>query len=330
MRSFIGPLLSATLVGMFTVHCSKGVNAVSKDDSSKTVSVAFSIRTNPEFNHVAKSAVLTVSGADMDSIKQPMTINDSALYTTVHGVPMGQTRLFEIFVYDSAHMIRYYGSQSTDIDPLVVTRVAIKLHKPVSGDVIVEGEIADDSGSVVAPSKPYIVTTIPGAPDSGKYYFAVGMGTDTLVTGASFDYEVMFLRYTYAGWSKFDTIYCRRPVVSEYLPYPGTYRVLARVRSTFNPSVVSAWSEPLLVKALSQSRIIEVTSIDTFVIDTVHRDSVKRDSVYQDSVWRDSTYRDTVWRDTVHRDTIHRDTLWRDSFYRDSMLFIDTIRYRVD
>jgi hypothetical protein len=47
--------------------------------NGKSMSVAFAIKTNAVFNTIAKTAYVTVSAPDMNSIRQQMTISDSLL-----------------------------------------------------------------------------------------------------------------------------------------------------------------------------------------------------------------------------------------------------------
>jgi len=108
----------------------------------KNVTVAFGIRTNEQFNEIAREAYVKVSAADIDAITRPMEIADTMLYGVVDNIPLGAQRLFEIFVYDSLQHLQYYGSRSVDLEAGVLTRVAIHIGS-VSGPVEIIGIISD-------------------------------------------------------------------------------------------------------------------------------------------------------------------------------------------
>jgi hypothetical protein len=252
--------MAVAILGMAAVDCSKSTNPVSTDGTAKSVSVAFSIKTNQEFNSVAVYAVVTVSSTDMDSISQPMVITDSAMSATVHNVPVGRDRLFQIFVYDSSYKVRYYGSQKTDIEPLVPTYVLIRLHKPTSGDVVVTGIIEDDTLpdtnwiSVSQPWKawPY-VTEVTGA-DTGAYVF--GSGGAYCSNGNPVEYGFTFERKLPYVDTLPLTIWVSSGYVYTYLSYPGTYLIYVRARDAYNPSIESPWSGPVQVTAVSPYKLV--------------------------------------------------------------------------
>lgn len=109
----------------------------------QTMSVAFAIKTNSDFNGVARSAFVTISAPDMDSISQQMVFSNSSLYASISNIPLGRNRLFTIRAYDSIGNVRYSGSQTVSLDGSP-TRVIIVLRK-VSGPVEIMGIIEDSS-----------------------------------------------------------------------------------------------------------------------------------------------------------------------------------------
>ncbi len=260
-----------TLLCMAAVDCSKNPNpAIGASGQVKTVSVMFSIRTNQEFNSVAARAIVTVTAPDMDSISQSMVIMDSVMSATLHEVPVGKGRLFQIFVYDSSNIVRYYGSQQADIEPLATTYITIRLHKPTSGDVVITGIISDDTTgnvTVIVPSKPLALVTHLVDPDTDLYVFTSGNAWCS--NGGHVEYGFIIVRNdsspgflndsAVAQWGS-DTVY-------RWIPFPGTYLVYARARSAMNHYIESAWSEPLIIKAVSRDSIVV---LDTLVlIDTL-------------------------------------------------------------
>ena len=81
----------------------------SKERSEGVIQFRISIDNQSFFHLIADSAFIVVSGQDMKSIKQMLTIQDSALVGTVKNVPTGRKKTFEISVLDSAGTLVYYG-----------------------------------------------------------------------------------------------------------------------------------------------------------------------------------------------------------------------------
>jgi hypothetical protein len=260
---FSSTLVAVGLVCLAAVSCSKNTNPASQaNGSAKTVSVAFSIKTNQEFNRVATTAIVKVTAPDMDSIQQPMMITDSAMYATVRNVPVGKDRLFEIFVFDSSYMVRYYGSQRTDIQPFVATYVLIKLRKPTSGVVEVIGTIEDDSVpdtnwiSVSMPFRPWPIVTETGNPDTGTGYYEFSSGGASCSNGDPVEYGFTFVATGVFTDTNPQTKWVTGEYIYQYLPYPGTYRVYVRARDAVRQSIESATSGPLQVTAISPYKIV--------------------------------------------------------------------------
>jgi hypothetical protein len=272
---------------MAAVDCSKNPNpAAGAGGQVKTVSVMFSIRTNQEFNSIAARAIVTVTAPDMDSISQSMVIMDSVMSATLHEVPVGKGRLFQIFVYDSSNIVRYYGSQQADIEPLATTYITIRLHKPTSGDVVITGIISDDTTgnvTVTAPSKPFALVTHLVDPDTDLYVFTSGNAWCS--NGGHVEYGFIIVRNDSSPGFLNDSAVAQwgSGTVYRWIPFPGTYLVYARARSVLYHSIESAWSEPLIIKAVSRDSIV--------VLDTV---------VLVDTMGIDTTRIDTVW----HSDTV--------------------------
>jgi hypothetical protein len=255
---------AAGLLCLAGVQC--GMNPSPTSQTAKSMSVAFSIRTNQEFNRVAARAIVTVTAPDMDSIGQDMVITDSMMSATVQAVPVGKDRLFQIFVYDSFDIVRYYGSQKADIQPLTPTYVLIRLHKPTSGEVVVVGIIEDDT----VPYPPYITVSTPSMvwplvtrvsdPDTGAYVFVC----DSAACSNGDPVEYGFSFYC-QGMDSAATRWISGQYIHQYLTYPGTYMVQVRARDAFNPGIESGFSQPLWVTAISPYQIV----VDTMPLDTI-------------------------------------------------------------
>jgi hypothetical protein len=296
-------IAAVALLGMAALDCSNTNPASQTSGSGKTVSVAFSIKTNQEFNRVAASAVVTVTAPDMDSISQPMVITDSAMYATVREVPVGQNRLFQIFVYDSSYRVRYYGSQQTNIEPLVPTYVLIRLHKPTSGEVVVVGIIEDDTIpdtnwiSVSQPWKAWPHVTNVTDPDTGAYVFSSGGAYCS--NGDPVEYGFTFNRVGAYADSVQPTIWVSGEYVYHYLPYPGTYLVYVHARDAYNPSIESPGAGPVQVTAVSPYEIVLDTLAPPDTVDSLYYyppdDSMPPYYPPYDSAYYVTPYGDTMW-----------------------------------
>jgi hypothetical protein len=178
MKSMLWPnlILVCCSIGVYCSNNNLPTN--SNINVSKTISVAFTIQTNGEFNRVAKHAIMQVTAPDMDTIVQPMTMTDSNLTVLLQAVPIGNDRLFEIFVFDTAERIRYYGKQASNIEPLKTNYVYIKLLQLTSGKVVVIGTIQDSTIDSYIPINSVLGARSIDLDGNGSYDFQLFVNTD--------------------------------------------------------------------------------------------------------------------------------------------------------
>lgn len=101
--------------------------------------------TSSYFNDIADSAVVKISADDMSTITQGLTIGENTVTGTVNDIPAGTDRLFEIFVYDAADSLQYYGHTTAEIIRDTINNVTINLVR-VTGGSIINGTIVETAG----------------------------------------------------------------------------------------------------------------------------------------------------------------------------------------
>jgi hypothetical protein len=101
--------------------------------------------TSSYFNDVADSAIVKISADDISTITQGLTIGVNTVTGTVNDIPVGPNRLFEIFVYDEADSLQYYGHATAEIIRDTITNVTINLVR-VTGGSIINGTIVETAG----------------------------------------------------------------------------------------------------------------------------------------------------------------------------------------
>ena len=144
----IFPLVLAA--SLYFIGCDKNPSILSQSATGHgSLTVSFVAKQGSPFRTIAKSAMARISGPDMDTIKQSLTITDSTVSGTVSKIPTGDSRRFEIFVYDSAKTIRYYGSADTGVYGGQETFVHMTLRPYYgTGDAYLSGTIEDSTGPV--------------------------------------------------------------------------------------------------------------------------------------------------------------------------------------
>jgi hypothetical protein len=93
---------------------------------------------------IADSAVAVITGSDMMTISQALTVTDSSVEGVVESIPSGLERTVTIFVYDTNQVVRYQGSATTEVIADSMVSVDITVTR-VRGDVEINGTITDDS-----------------------------------------------------------------------------------------------------------------------------------------------------------------------------------------
>jgi hypothetical protein len=112
-----------------------------------TKSISISIATNEGFDTIARKAIVTVSGKDMEMFASYLTITHNSITGTIKDIPVGKDRFFEITVFGNTEVPIYYGSAYADIQLGQITYVNITLQKLSGGMAIINGTIEENSNS---------------------------------------------------------------------------------------------------------------------------------------------------------------------------------------
>jgi hypothetical protein len=104
---------------------------------------------NSPFQLIARTATCRISASDMEAMVRPLTVTSTSVQGEITQIPSGTGRFFEVSVYDSMNVVRYYGSNYADIIADSTAHVSIILYR-TGGDAIINGSISEQP----APSDP--------------------------------------------------------------------------------------------------------------------------------------------------------------------------------
>jgi len=188
---------------------SKADNVSSQAPETGSLAFRIAIAQGSPFQKIAKSAELSISAPDMDTLVRPLRITDSSVEGTVTGIPAGLNRKFEVKVYDSAKTERYRGSAQCDINGKATTPVNIDISR-ITGTAEINGVVHE---------------TVPGSgmpfpADNNTIFLADFNGNVTdMISGTSGSLSGGHYTDGLFGQAlQFDTAYSGRPG----LTYPAT------------------------------------------------------------------------------------------------------------
>ena len=104
---------------------------------------------NSPFQLIARNAACKISAPDMETIVKDLAVTSTSVQGEITQIPSGTNRFFEVSVYDSMNVVRYYGSNYADIIADSTAHVSIILYR-TGGDAIINGSISEQP----APSNP--------------------------------------------------------------------------------------------------------------------------------------------------------------------------------
>jgi hypothetical protein len=97
------------------------------------------------FSKIAPSARVSISagsGSAMSTISKALTFNDTSIQGTVTGIPAGNSRIFQVSVYDSLGSKQYYGADTANVLQDTTVNIFITV-KRVIGSANINGEILE-------------------------------------------------------------------------------------------------------------------------------------------------------------------------------------------
>jgi hypothetical protein len=144
--------ISTVVAGVLSllVGCSTDPVSTKKgEEGSLTVSLV--APAGSAFSDIAKTARARVTAQDMDTVWQSLTVTTTTVSGTISGIMAGDSRKFEIFVYDSLNVVCYYGAAISPVIGGTNVTVPIALYRRTPGGAIIQGQIIDSTYQNVAP-----------------------------------------------------------------------------------------------------------------------------------------------------------------------------------
>lgn len=142
-----------------------------------------SASSNSPFARIAKTAVLTISGADMSKMTRSLSVTDSSAEGFIQGIPAGKSRLFSVTVYDSLEHAQYSGSACADILADSTVLVLLSLYR-VNGSAVINGKIIDTLSAPVSDTGLVAYWSFDSS-SNGTYFDMTGHGYNASSSGLS-------------------------------------------------------------------------------------------------------------------------------------------------
>jgi uncharacterized repeat protein (TIGR02543 family) len=121
-----------------------GCSDKSLNQDTAKVDVAFKIVADAksDFAAVASTAEVKISADGMPTLTQPLTVTSSGISGTITGIVAGPNRKFEVFVYDAANKLCYYGSAVGEVTVGGTANIAMTLYRTNGeGNAVINGSI---------------------------------------------------------------------------------------------------------------------------------------------------------------------------------------------
>ncbi len=277
---------------MFLLSGCSAERITSTTGEVKTVNIT--IPTPPQFDTIAKSAFYKVSALGMDTLSGELRVESNRIQGAITNIPVGQNRLFEIWIYDYTSALRYYGSAMADVSASETTYVNIYLKKP-NGTAVITGTIIDEDSTyyddttyyseyINKPETPWISSvayskSLPPIPHISFY---------TNGSSSSQNHPLGY-RWSISGGTVRDTIVAQTDTAKEILytfGQNGDYKIRVQAVCLQHPDIVSPFSDPMLITI--------------------------RDGILQDTAQTDTTYSSVVPVITLLGDDTLRHILYKD------------------
>lgn len=140
-------------VGLAAIFFKCSLKDVTRPDSltiqDKTLSISISLP--PGSSDSLSKAEVIISATDMDSIRQPLTIEKTLVHGTAAKIPLGYHRHIEIQVFNASNLMVYYGDTYADILSEKTVDISITLYY-ISGSVNITGIISEANQEFVQDS----------------------------------------------------------------------------------------------------------------------------------------------------------------------------------
>jgi beta-galactosidase len=128
------------LLPMAFLVCSD--NPVNQNVEKGDVSIRLVAAPNSGFSAAASTAEVKVSADGMPTLTQSLTVTADGISGTITGIVAGPNRKFEVFVYDAANKLSYYGSSIGEVTVGGTANISLTLYKTSGeGNAVINGTI---------------------------------------------------------------------------------------------------------------------------------------------------------------------------------------------
>jgi riboflavin synthase len=212
------------------------------------------------FDTIAKYAVATVTGKDMDPINTNLTITRNSITGTIKNIPVGKDRFFEVTVYNGNKVPIYYGSAYADVQLSQITYVTITLQKLSGGTAVINGTIEENS----SPCKEIYMANINITTmylDKINKILEVGLSTSAKTANGD---PIEFSWIIYGIDEKITQIDWSKDANNVKLPFPmnGKVQVIAYARCAIHTKIMTSDTLDLLIR---DGNIIDMTAPESFI-----------------------------------------------------------------
>jgi hypothetical protein len=186
MRNFIAFIVlgSGLVLASLLSNCTNSQTVMEPQTKSQGVALLkISVLPNSPFTRIAKTAVLTISAADMLKMTRSLSLTDSSVEGFIKGIPAGKNRVFNVSVYDSLEQLQYSGSASADVKGDSTVLVLLSLYR-VNGNAIINGKVID-TGDVSVSDSGLVAYWSFDSSYNGTYLDATGHGYNASSSGLS-------------------------------------------------------------------------------------------------------------------------------------------------
>lgn len=132
-------IVSGLLAAAFFGCSDKSLN---QDAAKVDVSLKIVADAKSDFAALASTAEVKISADGMPSLTQPLTVTSTGISGTISGIVAGPNRKFEVFVYDAAMKLCYYGSAVGEVTVGGIANIAMTLYRTNGeGNAVINGSI---------------------------------------------------------------------------------------------------------------------------------------------------------------------------------------------
>jgi len=184
-RSSFNIIVPACLTALIISGCkfsSPISSAASKSQGIAQIMISYAA--NSPFQLIARTADVSISASDMNTMVRSLSITSSTVEGLVTQIPTGSNRLFEVSVYDSVKVVRYRGSNYVNISADSTAQVTIILYR-IGGDALINGSVSENPNSSISTPPEAIPGLLAYYPFNGNAADESDHGFNATVNGAT-------------------------------------------------------------------------------------------------------------------------------------------------